>query len=74
MNNLEVAISRKQAYKKAHFKDVDNKNKYKKDKYVPLSDDKEEFLDNVKNMQLEDDYEMIDSDDDVLSIGSNESS
>ena len=73
VNNLERAIPRKQAYKKAHFKDVDNKNKYKKDKYVPLSDDEEEFLDNVKNMQLEDDYEMIDSDDDVLSIGSNES-
>ena len=66
-------IPRKKAYKKVTFKNADVKNKYKKDKYVPLSDDEDEFLDNVKNMQLEDDYEMVDSDDDVLSIGSNES-
>jgi hypothetical protein len=73
INNLERAIPRKQAYKKESYKKGDKKNKYKKDKYVPLSDDEDEFLDHVKKMQIEDDYEMVASDDDVLSIGSNDS-
>jgi hypothetical protein len=62
VNNLEQAIPRKPAYKRVNFKNEDKKNKY--------MDDDEKFLNNVKNMQLDDDYEMVDSDDDVLSVAS----
>jgi hypothetical protein len=33
-----------------------------------MCDDDYEFLNKVKNVQIADDYEMIDSDDDVLSM------
>ena len=68
INNLEKPIPRKKSWIKINHNVKDNKKRYKNDKNYETSDEEDQFLENVKKMQIEDDYEMVDSDDDVLSM------
>jgi hypothetical protein len=73
VNNLEKTIPRKNAHKFRVAK-VDSKVQSTK-KADKKKDNKEMdigFLSAVKKMQIEDDYEMLDSDDDVLSLNDDE--
>jgi hypothetical protein len=73
VNNLEKPIPRKSGYKLNIAKGVAMAKTNKKDKKM---NSKEEidigFLSAVKKMQLDEDYEMINSDDDVLSLDDDE--
>jgi hypothetical protein len=73
VNNLEKPIPRKSGYKLNIAKAVAMAKPNKKDK---KKDSNEEidigFLSAVKKMQLDEDYEMINSDDDVLSLDDDE--
>ena len=67
IHNLEKPIPRKKAYDKVVNKS-DKTNKTNKKKEDSMSDDDYAFLDNVNKMQIADDYEMVDSNDDVVSL------
>jgi hypothetical protein len=73
VNNLEKPIPRKNAHK---FRVAKAVPKVKSTKKAYKKKDNEEtdigFLSAVKKMQIEDDYEMLDSDDDVLSLNDDE--
>ena len=67
IHNLEKPIPRKKVYDKV-VNESDKTNKTNKKKEDSMSDDDYAFLDNVNKMQIADDYEMVDSNDDVVSL------
>jgi hypothetical protein len=73
VNNLEKPIPCKNAHK---FRVAKAGSKVKSTKKVDKKKDNEEmdieFLSAVKKMQIEDKYNMLDSDDDVLSLDDDE--
>jgi hypothetical protein len=73
VNNLEKPIPRKNSYK---FRVAKAESKVKSTKKADNKKDNEEmdigFLSAVKKMQIEDEYDMLDSDDDVLSLDDDE--
>jgi hypothetical protein len=73
VNNLEKPIPRKNAHK---FRVAKVDSKVKSTKKADKKNNNKEidigFLSAVKKMQIEDDYEMLDSDDDVLSLDDDE--
>jgi guanylate kinase len=73
VNNLEKPIPRKNAHK---FRVAKAGSKVKSNKKADKKKDNEEmdirFLSAVKKMQIEEDYDMLDSNDDVLSLDDDE--
>jgi hypothetical protein len=73
VNNLEKPIPRKNAHKFRAAKAGSNvKSSKKADKKKVNKEMDIGFLSAVKKMQIEDDYNMLDSDDDVLSLNVDE--